>query len=154
MNRIALVTTLESGKEADVRQAQSRMPTDELQQNGIHGIETFIGSGYYVLVLETENDDFQATMKRFLETPSVQGFLDKLRPHVRGLPQRGQSFAAGDDKHHEVPSTGQQRTAMATLTTADMPLAASSYRWSAGQGTTNTGLGGNGKSLHGGTSTP
>lgn len=153
MKRIALVTRLETGKEADVRQAQSSIPTDELQQSGIHGLETFIGSGYYVLVLEAENDDFQATMKRFLETPSVQGFLDKLRPHVQGLPQRGESFAAGDDKH-QAPSAGQQRSAMATVTTADMPLAASAYHWSAGHGTTNTGLGGNGKSMQGGTRNP
>jgi hypothetical protein len=38
MNRIALVTTLASGKEADVRQAQTSMPTDKLRQSGIRGL--------------------------------------------------------------------------------------------------------------------
>lgn len=153
MNRIALVTTLESGKEAAVREAQSSLPAADLQQSGIHGLETFIGSGYYVLVLETEHTDFQATMKRFLEMPSVEGFLDKLRPHVQGLPQRGQSFAAGDDKH-ATPGAAQQRTATAAVTTADLPLAASAYRWSAASGVASARPGGDGTTLRGGSRTP
>ncbi len=132
MERIAYVMEARLGSEGDLREAQSRMPTDELLGLGIRGMECFIGSGYYVLVFEAEGDDFQQTMKRFFDTPSVQGFLDKLRPHVEGLPPRGQAFAAGDEKHGGAAT--ERRTASATVTSAELPLAASAFSWHAGGG--------------------
>lgn len=153
MKRIAYVMQMQGGHEGEAREAQTNMPTDELKGLGIQSVESFIGSGYYILVLECEETDFQATMERFFKTPSVQGFLDKLRPFVQGLPQRGEAYAAADAKHSGAQAT-QSQMATSTVSSAQLPLAASAYHWSASGGTTNTGLGGNGGSMSGGTRGP
>jgi hypothetical protein len=149
---------IRDGKEAALREAQTSMPTDTLQGIGIEGLETFLGSGYYVLVLESNNQDFQATMRRFFDEPGVQGFLDKVRPHVEsGLPARNMAYAAADDKH-EGGRALEDQTSPRTVTSAALPLAASAYLWTASDGTQNTGLGGRGAvrggTAHGGSSRP
>ncbi|GEM_PF-931304 len=158
MNRIAWVMKIREGDEAALREAQTNMPTDVLQGTGIYGMETFLGSGYYVLVLESGDQDFQATMRRFFDEPGVQGYLDKVRPHVEsGLPERNVAYAAADDKHVSGRALESQ-TAPHTVTSAALPLAASAYRWTAAGGTTNTGLGGRGAvqggTTHGGSARP
>lgn len=145
MKRIAMVLQEKFGTEADLRQAQTSLPVDELPGLGIHGLEMFIGSGHCVLLLDCVEDDFQVTMQRFFEAPGVQGFLDKLRPHVDGLPARHEAFTAGDEKHEG--GRAQRGMAASTVTTAQLPLAASAFAWSAGQG---AGSARNGGSTNGG----
>lgn len=158
MNRVAMVLKICEGSEAALREAQTNMPTDVLQGAGIQGVETFLGSGYYVLVLETGNEDFQATMRRFFDEPRVQGYLDKLRPHVEsGLPARNVVYAAADEKHQGGKALEGQNAPHA-VSSAALPLAASAFCWTATGGTTNTGLGGRGAvqggTPHGGSSRP
>jgi hypothetical protein len=88
LKRIAFVTRIHAGREADAREAQLSVPVDVLQGAGVHTFETFIGSGYYITVFDCRNAGFQATFQRFFDEPSVQGFLDKLRPIDEGLPAR------------------------------------------------------------------
>ncbi|HLZ69892.1 MAG TPA: hypothetical protein VKV26_08290 [Dehalococcoidia bacterium] len=158
MNRIAWVMQIRDGSEGALREAQTSIPADVLQGAGIDGVESFLGSGYFLLVLESGKQDFQATMRRFFDEPAVQGFFDKLRPHVEsGLPARNVAYAAADDKHPGGNAL-ESRSSPHTVTSAALPLAASAFCWTAEGGTANTGLGGRGAvrggSVHGGSSRP
>jgi len=143
MNRLAYVMRVQHGKEPECRQAQTNMPTDSLQQLGIRSLESFIGSGYYILTLESDEADMQTVLEHFFNDSGMQGFFNKLRPHVEGVPEPHMAYAA-TDKDRGVRPGSVQHNGSPQVSSADLPLAASAYFWSAQKGTVNTGLGGNG----------
>lgn len=133
MQRIAYIMRVTHGKEPECREVQAHMPTGGLKRLGIHGVEAFIGSGYYTWVFECEEQHFQGLFQRFFSDPGIRGFLDKLRPFVEGLPGPDEQFGPADAQHagDEPPA---KPTGGATVTSAQLPFAASAYRWSTNGG--------------------
>lgn len=130
MQRIAYVARVQHGKEPECREVQAHMPSGGLKRLGIHGVEAFIGSGYFLWLFDCEEQDFQGLFQRFFTDPGIRGFLDKLRPFVEGLPAPEEAFAPADAQHGgDQPPASRVRGA--TVTSAQLPFAASAYRWSA-----------------------
>jgi hypothetical protein len=90
-------------------------------------------AGYYVLVFDCAEQDFQGFFQRFFNDPGIRGFLEKLRPFVEGLPEPHVRFAPGDAAHAgDYPAAAQ--LSGGTVTSAQLPFAASAYHWSAADG--------------------
>ncbi len=132
MQRIAYVAYIQPGKEAECREVHEHLPTDALTRLGVHELEAFVGSGALVWVFGCAEQDFQGLFQSFFSDPGMCSFLDKLRPFVQGLPAAGVMFAPADNEH-----TGDRRPAIpavgAAVTSAELPFAASAYRWLANE---------------------
>lgn len=119
---IAYVARVKPGMEAELREIQQHMPHGAMKRLGICRVDAFVGSGYYLLVFDHEDSDFQTFFQRFSLDPGMRGFWQKLEPYVDGLPSP--AFAPGDEFHHTAPG----RTGV-NVTSASLPLVAHAYRW-------------------------
>lgn len=110
MQTVLYVSPMTLGDEVQVRELHDTFPLEALERGtGIERLRAFIGSGFYAMEITVDDGDgdFQEQFHRFLDTPEVREFLDRLRPHVQGLPEPGEG-------------------------TADMPLAAPLIDWERG----------------------
>jgi hypothetical protein len=131
--RLLLVGRVELGQEQAVRDAQGRFPFDAAAEAGISAVEAFLGSGYYAIWLEIDSDDVQAVLAAYVNHPAVRAFHAALRPIVDGLPDPDLAFGASDPFHGDPHAPGTAPTdPPSSFGTADLPLAASMYRWSMG----------------------
>jgi hypothetical protein len=120
--RVAYVSTIVAGGESAVREAHEQFPQVALTNSGAASVSVFIGSGYYVLVLEQATEDFQDQFARFTGDSEVRRFFDRLRPYLEEpLPV---SVRPADDFHETSPTDGQS-----TPTTARLPLVGEVFRW-------------------------
>lgn len=132
MERIAYVAHVKHGKEPECREVlQVHTPTGGLKRLGVDALEVFVGSGYCIMVLEHHAQDPQAFLQRFFNDNGMRGFLNRLRPFVEGLPRPEEAYVPGDGEHEGGPGLAPSAT-VATVTSADLPLADSAYRWTAG----------------------
>ena len=132
MARIAYIAHVKHGKEPECRELlQVHTPVGGLKRLDVHGLEVFIGSGYCIMVLEHQAQDPQTFLQRFSNDKGMRGFLNRLRPFVEGLPKPGEAYAPGDSEHTGSPAPAASAM-VATITSADLPLADSAYRWIAG----------------------
>ena len=89
MQTILYVSSMTLGDEVQVRHIHDRFPVQALEQGrGVEKLTAFIGSGFYALEVEVDDDegDFQERFHEFLRTPEVQTFFDALRSHIDELP--------------------------------------------------------------------
>jgi len=110
MQTVLYVSPMTLGDELQVRELHNSFPLTALERGvGVSHLRAFIGSGFYALELTVDDHDgdFQEQFHRFLSTPEVKQFFDRLRPYVQGLPSPGEE-------------------------TADMPLAAPLIDWERG----------------------
>lgn len=131
--RLLLVGRVAPGRETAVREAQAHFPDDAAAAAGIAAVEAFIGSGYYAVALEIDADDAQETLAAYFNDPAVQAFHAALQPVVAGLPGPGWSYGPADPFHDGAGATAGDSPGP-VLGSADLPLAASMYRWRAGEG--------------------
>jgi hypothetical protein len=129
--RLLLMGRMQPGQEMAVLEAQLRFPYEAAAGAGINAVEGFVGSGNYALLLEIDGDDAQKALAAFLNDPRVREFHASLRPYVSGLPLPGQQYV-GSDLAHERAAAGEARGTPSDpfYSSADLPLAASIYRWS------------------------
>lgn len=130
--RLLLIGRVQPGHETDVLEAHERLPYAVTGTAGIDAVEAFVGSGYYALLLEIDTDDAQEALASFLNDANVQEFYASLQPFVTGLPGPEWQYAPSDTFHEEAGSAGgapRAADAGATYSSADLPLAASMYRW-------------------------
>lgn len=127
--RLLLVGKVWPGRERAVRETQTRFPIDAAQASGIDAIEAYIGSGYYILVLESSSPDMQRTLTSCLDDERVRAFFAQLEPDVEGVPGPEWRFTPGDNFHADAESVD----AGPGVGTAALPLAANMYRWRVGQ---------------------
>jgi hypothetical protein len=120
--RVAYVSTIVAGGESAVRAAHDFFPRAALTNSGASSVSVFIGSGYYVLVLEHLTDDFQDQFARFTGDPEVRRFFEQLKPYLEEpLPV---SVRPADDFHEAEPTDGRT-----TPTTARLPLVGEVFHW-------------------------
>lgn len=134
MDRIAYVAQVKHGKEPECREIlKLHMPTGGLKRLGIGGLEAFIGSGYFIMVLDHDAPDTQAFLQRFFNDKGMRGFLDQFRPFVEGLPEPEEAYTPGGATHTGGQSAAPPGAAV-PVTSAELPLADSAYRWTVGDG--------------------
>lgn len=122
--RVAYVSPIAQGSESEVRVAHDRFPKESLHAVGAKRVNIFIGSGYYVMVLEFDAGDFQERFAAFTNHPQVRRFFDELGGYLmEALPQ---SVQPGDSFHAAGPAHGGQAT-----TTARLPLVGEVFAWQA-----------------------
>lgn len=124
--RLLLIGNVQTGQEDAVIEAHQRLPAEASGEAGIASVEAFVGSGHYALLLEIDTDDAQDALETFLNDPRMQTFLAALNPLVSGFPSPGARYATSDAFHDE---SGEAHAAGAAYSSADLPLAASMYRW-------------------------
>jgi hypothetical protein len=127
-----LIGRVQPGHETGVLEAHERLPYAMADVSGIDAVEAFVGSGYYALLLEIDIDDAQEALASFMNDARVREFYASLQPFVQGLPVPGWQYAPSDAFHHEALTgerANQDATAQPTYSSADLPLAASMYRW-------------------------
>jgi hypothetical protein len=125
--RVAYVSPITPGSEGEVREAHRQLPERVLSEAGLSGVTAFLGNGYYVLVFELPEGDFQESFARLANHPEARGFFDALGGRLlEPLPLNVQP---GDSVHHEAaaaPTNGERAT-----TTARLPLVGEVFRWEA-----------------------
>ena len=131
--RLLLIGRVVPGQETAVREAQARFPAEAAATAGVAAIEAFVGSGYYAVSLEIDADDVQETLAVYFNHPAVQAFHAGLQPVVEGLPGPGWSYGASDALHDDGAGGADDPSSGSVLGSADLPLAASMYRWCAGE---------------------
>lgn len=127
--RLLLTGSVETGQEDALIEAHTRLPADAAAAAGIEAVEAFIGSGRYALLLEIDVDDAQQALEAFLNDPRTRTFLASLSPLVSGFPGPDARYAPSDAFHDEADATPD---AGGSYSSADLPLAASMYRWRQG----------------------
>lgn len=134
MQRVALVTQIKAGKEAECWRAQESLPTNDLQRMGLQGVETFIGSGYYIFAMDVEGNEFQHAFENLFNAPPMQAFLDKLRPCIEsGLPSAQTRYATGDEQR-TAGNSGNMGGTATRVSSAQLPLATLSMSYQQDQG--------------------
>ena len=128
--RLLLVGRVAPGEETDVRDVQADFPYQAATEAGIDAVEAFIGSGYYAIWLEIDQDDVQEVLAAYLNDPRVRAFHANLQPVVEGLPAVGWVFGPSDPFHDASESEPPPGPVYGA---ADLSLAASMYRWRAGE---------------------
>ena len=138
--RLLLVGRVRPGAEAAVREAQAHFPADAAARVGIGAVEAFIGSGYYAMTLEVDDDDVQTVLSAWFNDPAVREFHTSLQPMTEGLPGDDWRFSTWEGLHADPlePASGSPSSGP-VYGSADLPLAASMYRWRAGE-TPQTGV--------------
>jgi hypothetical protein len=132
--RLLLIGRVVAGQEAAVREAQARFPREAAAAAGIAAVEAFIGSGYYAVALEIDADDIQETLAAYFNDPAIQALHAELQPVVEGLPGPGWRYGPADAFHEDgAGSAGDDQGSGPLLGSADLPLAASMYRWRIGE---------------------
>ena len=122
--RVAYVSPITPGSESEVREAHDRFPQQVLGQVGANMIDVFIGNGYYVMVMEFVEGDFQKQFADFTNHPQVRQFFDELGGYLmEALPL---NVHPGDSFHANTPTHGMQGT-----TTARLPLVGEIFCWQA-----------------------
>ena len=85
-------------------------------------------------MLQIDAMDVQEVLTAYLNDPDVRAFHGALHPYVEGLPDQEQRFASCDAYHGasltDLPANAVHETALGS---ADLPLAASMYRWRKGE---------------------
>jgi hypothetical protein len=127
--RLLLIGSVETGEEDAVIEAHTRLPADAAAEAGIESVEAFVGSGPYARLLEIDTDDAQEAMGAFLNDARTRAFLASLSPLVSGFPDPDARYAPSDAFHDE---PGAASAAGAAYSSADLPLAASMFRWRQG----------------------
>lgn len=127
--RLLLIGTVEPGVERAVREVQAGFPHDAAAEAGISASEAFIGSGFYAMMLEIDADDIQETLAAYFNHPAIQTFHAGLQPLVEGLPAANDRYGAADVAHNDAD---RGTSAGSKMSSADLPVAASMYRWRTG----------------------
>lgn len=105
MQTVLYVSPMTTGSEVEIRHVQETFPVELLDRGiGVDRVVAFLGSGFYALEITVSDGDFQEQFHRFLETPEITSFFERLSPFVSSL-----------------PSTEQ--------TTGEMPLLAAAMLW-------------------------
>jgi len=97
MQTVLYVSPMTLGDELQVRELHDTFPLAALERGiGVERLRAFIGSGFYALEITVDeyNGDFQESFHRFLNTPEVKAFFDRLRPYVQDLPTPDEETAA------------------------------------------------------------
>jgi hypothetical protein len=121
MQRVALVGTIKPGKEADLWRMQ-----EQLSSNGSKaatGFETYIGSGYFILMIDAPVADFQNRFREMFNNGPLHNLMQSIESCVSGLPTG--KYATGEEARQ---SDG------ATFSSADMPMATLAARFVPGEG--------------------
>ena len=128
--RLLMIGRMLPGQESDVLAAHERLPFGVAAAAGIDAIEAFVGSGHYAMLLEIDADNAQESLAAYFNDPQVREFHAELRPLVSGLPIPEWEYVASDGPHKENASREDAaRESGPTYSSADLPLAASMYRW-------------------------
>ncbi len=130
--RLLLIGRVRPGQEATLRAAQVRFPFAAAAAAGIDAVEAYIGSSYYAVELEIADPDVQAVLAKFFNDPRVREFRASLDPAVAGLPEAAASFSPADPDH-DAPAAAAADAGGSVFTSADLPFAASMYRWRVGE---------------------
>lgn len=131
--RLLLIGRVKPGAEAAVREIQARYPAAAAQAAGVDASEAFIGSGYFAMMLEIDAADVQTVLAAYLNDPDVRAFHGALHLFVEGLPDQEWRLEPHDAFHGVALTDAPGFTAAEPARgTADLPLAASMYRWRKG----------------------
>lgn len=94
MQTLLYVSRMGLGDELSVRRAHEAFPIAALDRGiGVDKVAVFIGSGLYALELTVADGDVQENLHRFLSAPEVQTLFDRIRPHVKDLPNSDEQTA-------------------------------------------------------------
>jgi hypothetical protein len=128
--RLLMIGRIQPGREQQLLDAHGRLPSDVAARAGIDVIEAFVGSGHYALLLEIEGENAQEALAAYFNDSEVREFLAALRPLVSGLPGADWQYVATDLlSPAAVEGAILGETAGQSYSSADLPLAASIYRW-------------------------
>ena len=122
--RVAYVSPIAQNAESQVRQAHDRFPQEVLADVGAREISVFIGNGYYVMVFDFMDGDFQTQFARFTGHPAVREFFNGLGDLL--LEPLPQSTQPADGFHEGAAPHGNMGT-----TTARLPLVGEVLHWDA-----------------------
>lgn len=114
MQRVALVGTIKPGKEAEIWRAQDQFKGGTSDGKRLPGFETFIGSGYFVMVIDAPVQDFQNRFREQFNSGPLQKFMQTVMNCVEGMPSG--SYRTGEQQRQHNGSNG--------FSSADLPLAA------------------------------
>jgi len=124
--QVAYVSPIVAGGESAVRAAHDSFPREALAASGAASASAFIGSGYYILIFEPQDDTFQDVIARFTNDPEARRFFSGLRPHLEEPLPVG--VRPADDFHQTPPIDGN-----VGVTTARLPLAGEVFHWEISQ---------------------
>jgi len=128
MQRVALVGTIKQGKESDLWRAQDQLTSGNFGGGNLPGFETFIGSGFFVMVLDAPVQDFQNRFRDMFNSGPLQNFLHTVQSCVEGFPS-GQ-YLTGDQERQQQGGNGGN----GGFSSADLPMAALAAQFIPGQG--------------------
>jgi hypothetical protein len=131
--RLLLIGRVKPGAETSLREIQVAFPYEAAAEAGIAAAEAFIGSGYYAVGLEMGGDDTQAILADFFNDARVREFRNRLEPVVESLPGPDFHFGVGDRFHQAAAGETGSASSPVVYGTADLPFAASMYRWRSGE---------------------
>jgi hypothetical protein len=122
--RVAYVSPILPGHESEVREAHRQFPGQVLDEIGAVSVSAFIGNGYYVMVFDFLEGDFQTRFAEFTRHPQVREFFDGLGAYlIEPLPRDVQPA----DSFHR--AAGQ--ASGPAMTTARLPLVGEVFTWHA-----------------------
>lgn len=129
--RLLLIGAVDPDSDRQVREIQAQFPNDAAAEAGVSAVESFIGSGFMATMLEIDADDVQDVLSAYFNHPSIREFHSLLNPLVSGFPDGSREFGAADH-FHDASEPAETDTAR-PMTSADLPMAASMFRWRAGE---------------------
>ena len=144
MQRVALVGTIKDGKESDLWRAQDQLGSGSFNGGNMPGFETFIGSGFFVMVIDAPVQDFQNRFAQMFNSGPMQKYIQTVQDCVQGFPS-GQ-FLTGDQQRQQqggnastsggtsMAGNGGNGSQSGGFSSADMPMAALAAKFSPGEG--------------------
>lgn len=128
--RLLMVGRIQPGREGEVLDAHAGLPIEAAAAAGIDAVEAFLGSGHYALMLEIDGDDAQEALAAYLNDARVKDFHRTLQPIVTGFPSPDARYGPSDAFH----AGGSADLRSGVYSSADLPLAASMFRWHGREG--------------------